>query len=183
MTSASDHLKESLAELRELARGLHPAALERGLPSALTSLASRSTVPTAVDCDLPGRLPEPVELALYMVVCEALANVGKYARATAASVRVWQSEAGVAIEIADDGVGGAGRDRRLWPTGANRSHRSTQRTPARHQPARRRDRHHRRSARLPFDGHSERARGDRLPAASPRGLRIRVGCERLAGQA
>ena len=107
VTSASDQLKESLAELRELARGLHPAALEQGLPSALTSLASRSTVPTAVDCDLSGRLSEPVELALYLVACEALANVGKYARATAASVRVWQSETGVAIEIADDGVGGA----------------------------------------------------------------------------
>ena len=49
----------------------------------------------------------PVELALYLVACEALANVGKYAQATAASLRVWRSETGVAIEIADDGVGGA----------------------------------------------------------------------------
>jgi signal transduction histidine kinase len=107
VTSATDELKESLAELRELARGIHPAALEHGLPSALESLASRSTVPTAVTCDLSDPLPPAVELALYFVACEALANVGKYAQATAAALRVWRSETGVAIEITDDGIGGA----------------------------------------------------------------------------
>ena len=64
-------------------------------------------MPTAVSCDVPGALPEAVELALYFVACEALANVAKYAAATAASVRVWRTERGVAIEIADDGIGGA----------------------------------------------------------------------------
>jgi signal transduction histidine kinase/DNA-binding CsgD family transcriptional regulator len=107
ITNASDELARSLAELRELARGIHPAALEHGLPTALESLAARSTVPTAVSCDVSGRLPQAVELAGYFVACEALANVGKYAAATSASMHLWRTERGVAIEIADDGVGGA----------------------------------------------------------------------------
>jgi len=105
--SASSELALSLAELRELARGLHPAALEYGLPSALESLAARATVPTAVECDVPDRVPQAVELAVYFVACEALANIGKYARATTASIRVSRTAAGLAVEVADDGVGGA----------------------------------------------------------------------------
>jgi len=105
--TATDQLRQSLSELRELARGIHPAALEHGLASALQSLASRSTVLAAVTCDVVDRLPEQVEMALYFVACEALANVAKYADATAVSIRVWRTETGVAIEIADDGVGGA----------------------------------------------------------------------------
>jgi signal transduction histidine kinase len=105
--TASDELAESLTELRELARGIHPAVLDHGLPAALDSLAGRSAVPTDVSCDLPEALPEAVEIALYFVACEALANVAKYAAATTASVRVWRTERGVAIEIADDGTGGA----------------------------------------------------------------------------
>ena len=105
--SASAELARSLAELRELARGIHPGALEHGLASALESLAARSTVPTGVACDVQGRLPDPVELAVYFVACEALANVGKYAGATVASIQLSRTQSGVAIEIADDGVGGA----------------------------------------------------------------------------
>jgi signal transduction histidine kinase len=105
--SAADEVAHSLEELRSLARGIHPATLDHGLSSALESLATRSTVATAVSCDPPGDLPRAVELALYFVACEALANVGKYARATTASVRLSRTAAGVAIEIADDGVGGA----------------------------------------------------------------------------
>ena len=86
VTSASGELARSLEELRELARGIHPAVLEHGIASALISLAARSAVPTAVSCE-EGELPRPVELALYFVACEALANVGKYAQATAASIR------------------------------------------------------------------------------------------------
>jgi signal transduction histidine kinase len=104
---ASGELAQSLEELRELARGIHPAALEQGLESALESLASRSTVPTAVSYDGPERVPRPVELAAYFVACEALTNMGKYAQATAASVRLSRTARGVAVEIADDGVGGA----------------------------------------------------------------------------
>ena len=105
--AASDELAHSLQELRELARGIHPAALDHGLASALESLATRSTVATAVTCDAPDHVPQAVELAVYFVACEALANVGKYAEATAASLRLSRTAAGVAIEIADDGVGGA----------------------------------------------------------------------------
>jgi signal transduction histidine kinase len=107
ITSAGDQLAESLGELRELARGLHPAVLEHGLPAALNSLAARSTVPTAVTCEETDRLPQPLALGMYFVACEALANVAKYAQATAASVSLSRTERGVAIEIADDGVGGA----------------------------------------------------------------------------
>jgi signal transduction histidine kinase len=106
VTSASGELALSLEELRELARGIHPAVLEHGIASALISLAARSAVPTAVSCE-EGELPRRVELALYFVACEALANVGKYAQATAASVRLTRTTGSVAIEIADDGVGGA----------------------------------------------------------------------------
>jgi signal transduction histidine kinase len=105
--SASDELAHSLQELRELARGIHPATLDQGLASALESLAARSTVATAVSCDAPEHVPRAVELAVYFVACEALANVGKYAEATTASVRLSRRAGGVAIEIADDGVGGA----------------------------------------------------------------------------
>jgi signal transduction histidine kinase len=107
VTSASDELAQSLEELRELARGIHPAALDHGLAPALESLAARSTVATAVSCDAPEDLSREVELAVYFVACEALANVGKYAQATAASVRLSRTAGGVAVEIADDGVGGA----------------------------------------------------------------------------
>ncbi len=107
VAAASDELANSLQELRELARGIHPASLDHGLESALASLASRSTVPTAVSCNGPEHVPKAVELAVYFVACEALANVGKYAHATTASVRLSRTADGVAVEIADDGVGGA----------------------------------------------------------------------------
>ena len=107
VSDASSQLAESLAELRELARGIHPAVLNHGLAAALDSLAARSPVPTAVSFDADGSLPEPVELAAYFVASEALTNVAKYADATAATVRVSQKGRTAIIEIADDGVGGA----------------------------------------------------------------------------
>jgi signal transduction histidine kinase len=105
--AAGDELSRSLEELRELARGIHPAVLNHGLKAALDSLASRASVPTAVSFQSPERLPAQVELAAYFVACEALANVAKYANASAASVRVSRRNGMAAIEIADDGVGGA----------------------------------------------------------------------------
>ncbi|HET8758543.1 MAG TPA: histidine kinase [Solirubrobacteraceae bacterium] len=105
--AAGDELSQSLQELRELARGIHPAVLNHGLKAALESLASRSPVPAAVSCPEAGGLPEAVELAAYFVACEALANVAKYAQATRASVRVSRGGDALVIEIADDGVGGA----------------------------------------------------------------------------
>jgi signal transduction histidine kinase len=107
VSNASSQLAESLAELRELARGIHPAVLNHGLAAALDSLAARSPVPTVVSFDADGSLPEPVELAAYFVASEALTNVAKYADATAATVRVSQKGRTAIIEIADDGVGGA----------------------------------------------------------------------------
>jgi signal transduction histidine kinase len=107
ITTASTELAQSLAELRELARGIHPAVLDHGLAAALDSLAARSPVATTVSYEASDRLPEPVELAAYFVASEALANVGKYAEATAVTVRVSQLGAKAVIAIADDGVGGA----------------------------------------------------------------------------
>ena len=104
---ASKELALSLEELRELARGIHPAVLDHGLEPALYSLASQATVPTDVAYDAEGRLPEPIELAAYFVTSEALANVGKYARADSASVRVAHRDGALVVEIADDGIGGA----------------------------------------------------------------------------
>jgi len=107
VTTASHELAHSLAELRELARGIHPAVLEHGLGASLDALAARAPVPTDVDCELPRRLPEPVELAAYFVVCEALANIAKYAQAEHAAIRVRCDGGSLRVEVADDGVGGA----------------------------------------------------------------------------
>jgi signal transduction histidine kinase len=105
--AASAELTESLHELRELARGLHPAVLEHGLAAALHALAARSPVPAAVEYHAPAQLPETVALAAYFVASEALTNVARYARATAVTVRVSEAAGGLMIDIADDGVGGA----------------------------------------------------------------------------
>ncbi|MBA3407921.1 MAG: PAS domain-containing protein [Solirubrobacterales bacterium] len=107
LTTASDQLALSLSELRELARGIHPAVLERGLAAALHSLASRSPVPATVTYEPRDRFPEPIELAAYFVASEALANVAKYAHATSVSVRVRRADRMASIEVADNGIGGA----------------------------------------------------------------------------
>jgi signal transduction histidine kinase len=106
-STASEQLAQSLEELRELARGIHPAVLNHGLAAALESLAARSPVATTVSYEANDRLPEPVELAAYFVASEALTNVAKYAQASAVSVRVSHAAGSAVIEIADDGVGGA----------------------------------------------------------------------------
>jgi PAS domain S-box-containing protein len=108
LTEANAELGLALEELRELARGIHPAVLtERGLGPALASLADRATVPVEVE-ELPNqRLPGQVEAAAYYVVSEALANVSKYAYASSVSVRVEQEDGRAVVVVADDGVGGA----------------------------------------------------------------------------
>jgi signal transduction histidine kinase len=101
-------LKASLAELRELARGIHPAVLtERGLEPALHAIAARAPVPVTLETDGEQRLPANVEVAAYFVVAEALANVAKYAQATAATVAVRRTNGRVTVDITDDGIGGA----------------------------------------------------------------------------
>jgi PAS domain S-box-containing protein len=108
LDAAAVQLAEALAELRELARGIHPAVLsERGLGPALEVLALRAPLPVEVVSELGPRLPGPVEAAAYYVVSEALANVAKYAQATVVRVRVAREDGTAVVEIQDDGVGGA----------------------------------------------------------------------------
>ena len=106
--TAQSELKTSLAELRELARGIHPAMLtERGLAPALVALAERAPLPVEIEAEGAQRLPGPVGIATYFVVSEGLANIAKYAHASEAAVTVRRTDAGVTVEITDDGVGGA----------------------------------------------------------------------------
>jgi signal transduction histidine kinase len=108
LDSAMVELTAGLAELRELARGIHPAVLtERGLDTALEALAARAPLPVTVSGHLVERLPPAVESAAYFVVMEALTNVAKYASASAAEVTVEREDGHVLIDVADDGVGGA----------------------------------------------------------------------------
>jgi signal transduction histidine kinase len=108
LDQASDQVAMTLSELREFARGIHPAILsERGLVPALRSLAERSTVPATVKAALDGRLPGTVEATAYFVVSEALANVAKYSRATAVTITVGRTDGVLTVEVADDGIGGA----------------------------------------------------------------------------
>ena len=108
LRSIETELDQALEELRDLARGIHPAVLtERGLPDALENLAVRSRVPVEIEEAPQGRLSPHVEAAVYYVVAEALTNVAKYARARVASVRVTRRDGYVVAEVEDDGVGGA----------------------------------------------------------------------------
>jgi signal transduction histidine kinase len=108
LARAKAEVAASLAELRDVARGIYPAVLtNHGLAVALESLAGAAAVPVQLDVDLPGRLPEPVEVAAYYVVSESLTNAGKHARATSVNVRVSRLGDMVVVEVADDGAGGA----------------------------------------------------------------------------
>lgn len=105
---ASSELDLALNELRELARGLHPAVLsDRGLRAAVETLAGRAPVPVEIAAIPEERLPEPVEAAAYYLIAEALTNVTKYAEASSVCIRVAASDASVVVEVSDDGVGGA----------------------------------------------------------------------------
>jgi signal transduction histidine kinase len=112
LEQARGEIAQSLAELREIARGLHPAVVSaHGLEVALEQLVALSPVPVALVVQVDGRLPEPVEVAAYYLVCESLANVGKYAKASSARVEVLRQGDRVLVEVADDGVGGADTER------------------------------------------------------------------------
>ena len=108
IAEASDELALGLEELRELARGIHPAVLtDRGLTPALEALATRATLPVEVNGLPPERLPEPIEAAAFYVVSESLANVAKYASASRARVDLDRDDGLLVVEVSDDGVGGA----------------------------------------------------------------------------
>jgi signal transduction histidine kinase len=108
LEGASNELEAALAELRELARGIHPAVLtDRGLNTALELLGRRAPMPVEFRSLPEDRLPEAIELAAYYVVAEALTNVAKYANATHAAVNLERSNGKLLVEVADDGVGGA----------------------------------------------------------------------------
>ena len=108
LTAAQDQLANALAELRELARGIHPAILtDRGLGPALEGLVARAPVPVEIT-DLPEeRLAAPVEAAAYYVVAEAITNVAKYAQASTVTVSVRRENGHATVVVADDGIGGA----------------------------------------------------------------------------
>ncbi len=112
LSGAQQELALALSELRELARGIHPAVLsDRGLAAALEALAARSPVPVELEPMPPGRLPEPVEAAAYFMVSEALTNMAKHAHASRVTIRVEQEGGHAVVEVADDGMGGADPDR------------------------------------------------------------------------
>jgi signal transduction histidine kinase len=105
---AEHELKVTIEEVREIARGIHPAVLtDRGLEPALNGLVHRSPLHVALECHLDERLPGPVESAVYFVVSEALTNVGKYAEASEVSVKVVLRDRKVLVQVKDDGIGGA----------------------------------------------------------------------------
>jgi PAS domain S-box-containing protein len=103
-----EELSQASAELRELARGIHPAVLtERGLGPAIETLAARASVPVEVVALPAGRLPPIAEATAYFTVSEALTNVAKYAHASHATVRLEDAADELVVEVRDDGIGGA----------------------------------------------------------------------------
>ena len=112
LAESENELQHALRELRELAHGIHPAALtDNGLADAVRTLAQRAPVPVTIEIDeQAGRLPQHVETAAYFVVAEALANIAKYADADEASITVARNNGNAHIEIRDNGKGGADPD-------------------------------------------------------------------------
>ncbi len=112
VVGAREQIAVSLAELRDLARGLHPAVVSaHGLAVALEELTAHAALPVDLSVEVDERLPEPVEVAAYYVVSESLTNVGKHAHASMAMVRVTRDADVLVVEIVDDGVGGADTER------------------------------------------------------------------------
>ncbi len=105
---AHGEVKVALQELRDLARGIHPAVLtDRGLDAALSAIASRCTVPVTVEVDLVSRPAQAIEGIAYFTVSELLQNISKHARATRATVDVWRAGDRLMLQVTDNGQGGA----------------------------------------------------------------------------
>jgi signal transduction histidine kinase len=112
LDAAAAETTEAIRELRELARGIHPAILEdEGLGAAVAALARRAGIPVDLQVTLDGRLPRLVESTAYFTIAEALTNTQRHARASTASVRLAHTGAALELEVIDDGQGGAEADR------------------------------------------------------------------------
>jgi signal transduction histidine kinase len=112
LDQARREIATSLEELRDLARGIHPAVVSgHGLEIALEQLAARAPVPVRLSVEVEGRLPERLEVAAFYLVSESLANIGKHARATSATVNVAREIGQIIVEVIDDGIGGADTER------------------------------------------------------------------------
>ncbi len=108
LDAALTELETAIGELRELARGIHPAILsDRGLGPALHALAGRLSLPVEVSAELDERPPPGIEAAAYFVAAEALTNVARYAQADHARIEVTRDDGELVLEVSDDGVGGA----------------------------------------------------------------------------
>ena len=108
LARSQDEVEQAIAELRELARGIHPTLLrQEGLRAAVEALARRSSLPVTVEGSIRERLPDAVELAAYFLVSEALTNVVKHAAASRATVRLERHATSLRVVVADDGQGGA----------------------------------------------------------------------------
>lgn len=108
LSRAQDEVEQAIGELRELARGIHPTLLrDDGLEAAVEALARRAPLPVNVQSTMQDRLPDPVELAAYFVVSEALTNIVKHASASEASVLLQREPGTLRVTVTDDGVGGA----------------------------------------------------------------------------
>jgi signal transduction histidine kinase len=112
VAGARREVAASLDELRELARGIHPAVVTgHGLPVALEQLAARASVPVRLTVEVGGRMPEQVEVASYYVVSESLTNLGKHAQASTATIEISRTNGLVSVQVTDDGIGGADSER------------------------------------------------------------------------
>jgi signal transduction histidine kinase len=109
--TAHAHAKEAIGELRDLARGIHPPVLDRGLAEALQTLAARSPVPVALTVDLPRRLAPAIETIAYYCASELLTNVARHSGAQRATVDLSERDGFVELRVGDDGAGGAGLSR------------------------------------------------------------------------
>jgi len=114
LDQARREIATSLEELRDVARGIHPAVVSgHGLEIALEQLAARAPVPVRLSVEVEGRLPERLEVAAFYLVSESLANIGKHAHAKSATVEVARTNGQIVIEVIDDGIGGADTERGL----------------------------------------------------------------------
>jgi signal transduction histidine kinase len=112
LDQARREIATSLEELRDVARGIHPAVVTgHGLAVALEQLAARAPVPVRLKVEVAGRLPGRLEVAAFYLVSESLANIGKHAHATTATVAVARTNGQIVVEVVDDGIGGADTER------------------------------------------------------------------------